>query len=135
MTMGFRYAHQASKAQPGKLAELIAKDKVLLVEFAARDAPACRLEHPVLSEILRRYADRLSVVQADVEGSPHDAEQFGVTAVPTFLLFVEGQEKMRLVGYQGFDDLAVAIDEALGAPGKQAPGAPGKDPALGAPGK
>ncbi|MGH9125638.1 MAG: thioredoxin family protein [Acidimicrobiales bacterium] len=125
--MGFRYAHKASHAAPGKLAELVAKDaaqdKVLLLEFAAADAPACRLEHPVLSEILRRYADRMSVIQADVESSPEDAEVFGVTAVPTFVLFVEGKERLRLVGYQTLDALTTAIDDASGEP-RQAPGEP-----------
>jgi thioredoxin 1 len=118
--VGFRYSHKASHATPGKLAEVVAehaaKDKVLLLEFAAADAPACRLEHPVLSEILRRYADRLSVIQADTESSPEDAEAFGVTAVPTFVLFVDGKERLRLVGYQTLEALTTAIDDALGAP-------------------
>jgi thioredoxin 1 len=111
--VGFHFTHKASIAEPGRLAEHVAAAKVVLVEFAAKDAPTCRLEEPILSKILRRYADRLSVVQADVESAPKDAEAFHVTAVPTFLLFIDGVEKLRLVGYQSFDELTQAVDKTL----------------------
>jgi thioredoxin 1 len=111
--VGFHLTHNAIMAQPGRLAEQVTAAHAVLVEFAERDAPACRLEEPILSQILRRYADRLKVVQADVEGSPSDAAAYAVTAVPTFLLFVDGKETLRLVGYQSVDMLTQALDEAL----------------------
>lgn len=111
--MGFHFVHKATEAEPGRLGQQVAAHPAVLVEFAAADAPACRLEEPILSQVLRRYADRLTVLQADVESSPADAEAYAVAAVPTFLLFVNGVEKMRRVGYQSMDDLTVALDEAL----------------------
>jgi thioredoxin 1 len=114
--MGFHFAHKATVATPGSLAEKVAGAHAVLVEFAERDAPACRLEAPILAKVLRRYSDRLSVLQADVESSSTDAATFAVTAVPTFVLFVEGVEKLRLVGYQSVDDLTRALDEALAPP-------------------
>ena len=101
---------------PGRLAQQIAAAKTVLVEFAAADAPACRLEEPILTQVLRRYADRLLVLQADVESSPSDAAAYAVSAVPTFLLFVHGVEKLRLVGYKSIDDLTRAIDGVLPPP-------------------
>jgi thioredoxin-like negative regulator of GroEL len=115
--VGFHFTHKATMAVPGRLAEQVAEAPVVLVEFAERDAPACRLEEPILSQILRRYADRLKVIQADVESSPADAAAFGVSAVPTFVLFVDGAEKFRLSGYQSVDTLTAALDEALPPPG------------------
>jgi thioredoxin 1 len=111
--LGFHFAHKGSGAPPGRLAERVGATPALLAEFVERDAPTCRLAEPILATVLRRYADRLSVVQIDVEGSPEDAAAFAVTAVPTFVLFVEGDEKMRLVGYQSFDVLTAALDKAL----------------------
>lgn len=110
--MGFHFTHKASIALPGHLASQVA-DGAVLVEFSERDAPACRMEVPVLDKILRRYPDRLRVLQADVENSPADAAAFAVGAVPTFLLFVDGVEKMRLVGYQSVDSLTASLDAAL----------------------
>jgi thioredoxin 1 len=111
--VGFHFSHKATTAQPGRLAERIAAGGALLVEFAEHDAPACRLQEPVLDQVLRHFADRLSVVQADVETSPADAAAFSVSAVPTFILFLDKVEKLRLVGYQSVDDLTRAVDEAL----------------------
>jgi thioredoxin 1 len=111
--MGFHFSHKATAARPGRLAERVAAGGTLLVEFAEHDAPACRLEEPILDQVLRRYADRMSVLQADVESSPSDAAAFAVTAVPTFLLFVEGAEKLRLAGYQSIAELTGAIDKVL----------------------
>lgn len=111
--MGFHFAHKATVAAPGRLAEQVASAPAVLVEFAERDAPACRLQEPVLSQVLRRYADRLKVVQADVETSPEDAAAYSVTAVPTFVLFLDGVEKLRLPGYQTVATLTEALDKAL----------------------
>jgi thioredoxin-like negative regulator of GroEL len=113
--VGFHFSHKANTAQPGRLAERVAAGGAVLVEFAEHDAPACRLQEPVLTQVLRHFADRLSVVQADVETSPADAAAFSVSAVPTFILFVDTVEKMRLVGYQSVDELTRAVDEVLAA--------------------
>jgi thioredoxin 1 len=111
--MGIHLVHKATNARPGRLADQVAQGGAVLVEFSERDAPTCRLEEPVLDKVLRRYADRMRVVQTDVEGSPADAAAYSIEAVPTFLLFVDGVEKMRLVGYQSADQLTRALDGAL----------------------
>jgi thioredoxin 1 len=112
--VGFHLLHKATTAVPGHLAEHVRTvPHPVLVEFANKDIPTCRMEEPVLAKILRRYADRLAVLQADVETSGPDAAELGVTAVPTFILFVDGTERMRLVGYQTLEQLTNALDQAL----------------------
>jgi thioredoxin 1 len=111
--MGFHFAHKPAGAGPHWLADLVAGGGPVLVEFTQRDAPTCRLEEPIMAKIFKRYADRLMMVQSDVDASPEDAATFAVTAVPTFVLFVEGMERERLVGYQSVDDLVRAVEEAL----------------------
>jgi thioredoxin 1 len=115
--MGYHFHHKATTAAPGRLADQLGLGGAVLVEFSERDAPACRLEEPILSQILRRYADRLRVLQSDVESSPADAATYAVEAVPTFVLFIDGVEKWRLVGYQSISELSHALDEALPASG------------------
>jgi thioredoxin-like negative regulator of GroEL len=113
--VGFHIHHKATKAKPGRLAELLSHYHVpVLVEFAEKDSPACRMEEPVLAQLLRRFPDQLAVVQTDTEASKEDVEQFGIAAVPTFVLFVDGKEKWRLVGYQSADQLIKQVEETLG---------------------
>jgi thiol-disulfide isomerase/thioredoxin len=113
--MGLHIVHKATSTGSGQLRQQLASGGAVLVEFAERDAPACRLEEPVLSKVLRRYVDRLHVLQADIEGSPEDAAAYGIEAVPTFVLFLDGVEKFRLVGFQSVDNLIEAIDLVLPA--------------------
>jgi thioredoxin 1 len=94
----------------------------VLVEFAERDDTVCRMEAPVLDKVLRRFADRLSVVQTDVGSHPAEADRYGITAVPTMILFIDGVEKLRVVGFRPVEELAAALEEAL-------PSAPSPPPA------
>jgi thioredoxin 1 len=117
--VGLLFHHKAVEAHPGHVAEILDRynDQYklpVLVEFAEKDAPACRMEEPVLNQVLRRFADRLAVVQADTASSPEDAERYGVAAVPTFILFEGGKEVWRLVGYQTADTLIKKLEETLG---------------------
>lgn len=111
--MGFHFGGKASADRPGRVAEEVASSKAVLVEFGERDAPACRLEAHVLSQLLSRYGDRLRVLHVDVRNAPSQADAYAVTAVPTFVLFVDGAETRRLVGFQSVEDLARGLDEAL----------------------
>jgi len=108
------FSHKVSVSAPGELQErLAAAPRPVLVEFAERDSPACQIEAPILEELGRRYAGRLEVVKVDVVASPDAVAEFKVQAVPTFVLFVGGQEGFRLIGFQDIDDLSQAVDAAL----------------------
>jgi thioredoxin-like negative regulator of GroEL len=110
----FHVFHKATKVKPGRLTEILGHYTVpVLVEFAEKDSPACRLEEPVLTQVLRHFADRLGVVQTDVLSSQEDAERFGVAAVPTFVLFVDGKERLRLVGYQTAEQLIKQLEQVI----------------------
>ena len=114
--MGFHFARKTTDAESDRLADELAAGGAVLVEFAQRDAPACRLEEAITAKVARRYDGRLRVLRSDVEESPGDAAAYSVTAVPTFVFFLEGLEKFRLVGYQSVDTLTRAIDEVLPKP-------------------
>ena len=114
--MGFLFPSKATLVPPGRLAEEVAAGGASLVEFVERDSPACRLEGPVIATVIERYASRLRVLKVDAAAAVGDAAAYRVTAVPTFLLFIDGVEKERLVGYQSADNLTRVLDGALPAP-------------------
>ena len=80
------------------------KSKVLesptpvLVDFFATWCGPCHAIAPTLEEISREMADRLTVVKVDVDESPDTASTYGVTSIPTLVLFKGGQEAWRRVG-------------------------------------
>ena len=42
---------------------------------------------------------KLKVAKVDVDANPQTAQQFGVMSIPTLIVFKDGREAARLVGY------------------------------------
>jgi len=70
----------------------------VLVDFTAAWCGPCQALAPVLEEISKEMAGRLSIVKVDVDDAPDAAAAHGVTAMPTLVLFKGGRETWRRVG-------------------------------------
>lgn len=70
-----------------------------LVDFWAEWCGPCRMIAPILEKIAAEYEGTLRVLRLDVQTNPRVTEQFGVTSIPTLILFVNGEAEERLVGY------------------------------------
>lgn len=77
--------------------DVLRADGPVLVDFHADWCTSCRLLDPVLNELARDWAGRLEVVKIDVEKHPTTADRYGVQSIPTLVLFVNGEEQLRLV--------------------------------------
>jgi thioredoxin 1 len=78
--------------------EVVDADGPVLVEFTADWCPPCRQLAPVLSAIAEEEADRLKVVQLDVDANPSTTLAYGVLAMPTLMVFRAGEPVKSLVG-------------------------------------
>ena len=85
----------------------------VLVDFYATWCGPCNALAPVLEEISKDLADRLAVVKVDVDESPEAASTFGVTSIPTLVLFKEGREAWRSVGAAPKRALVDALAKAV----------------------
>src|SRR5688572_16118413 len=70
----------------------------VLVDFFATWCGPCHAIAPTLEEISKAMAGKLSVVKVDGDESPDTAATYGVTSIPTLVLFKGGQEAWRRVG-------------------------------------
>lgn len=70
-----------------------------LVDFWAEWCGPCRMLAPVLEKIASELAGKLQVFRLDIQSNPKITDQFGVTSIPTLILFVNGEPEERLVGY------------------------------------
>jgi thiol-disulfide isomerase/thioredoxin len=88
-----------------------AHDRVL-VDFYTEGCSLCAGIEPVLGNVARAHED-LVVVSINPRDDPALIERFGITSVPTLLLFTNGTVTGRLAdGFQGGD----AIDAFLADP-------------------
>jgi thioredoxin 1 len=71
-----------------------------LVDFWAVWCGPCRMVAPVVEEIAYEYDGRLRVVKMDVDASPNTPRDLGIRGIPTLILFKDGVETKRLVGFR-----------------------------------
>ncbi len=93
-------------------AEVLESDVPVLVDFTAAWCPPCRVMHPVLED-LAADRDDVRIVQVDVDAEQATAARFGILSMPTFVLFRNGREALRLVGARPRRRLERELEAAL----------------------
>jgi thioredoxin 1 len=81
----------------------------MLVEFWAEWCPPCKLLAPLLDELANDFGKGLRVCKINADEHPELGARFDIMAVPTILLFVDGELVMRQVGAQSKARLIEAI--------------------------
>lgn len=94
--------------------EVLKADLPVLVEFTADWCGPCRQLAPVLSAIAGEEAERLKVVQIDVDTSPETTIRYNVLSTPTLLLFRAGEPVKSLVGVRPKRKLLLELSDAMG---------------------
>ena len=79
--------------------EVLQADKPVLVDFWAEWCGPCKMVAPVVEEIADEYGDKLKVCKVDVDSNQNTAADFGVMSIPTLILFEDGEESEKIVGY------------------------------------
>lgn len=88
-------------------------DKPVLVDLWASWCGPCRMLSPLVDQLAEEMDGRLSVAKVDFDENEAVAMKFGVSAIPTLLLFKNGELVGRSVGYVSMDQLKVFVSQAL----------------------
>ncbi|MBA4337046.1 thioredoxin [bacterium] len=86
---------------------------VVLVDFFATWCGPCKMLAPVIEELATEFVGKAKIAKLDVDQAGHVAGEFGVQSIPTIIIFKDGQEVDRMIGFQGKEVLMDHINNAL----------------------
>jgi len=68
---------------------------------------------PIIEQIADEYAGKAKICKLNTDEAKETAIEFGISAIPTIILFKNGQVQKKWVGLTSKKDLTQAIDNLL----------------------
>ncbi len=79
-------------------AEVLGADRPVLVDFWAEWCPPCKAMDPILDQLTVDLADKVKIVKLDVDSNPSTTVRYNVRAMPTLIVFKDGEPVDYKVG-------------------------------------
>ena len=93
--------------------ELISQEKLTLVDFSAEWCGPCKMLKPILSELKGKIGESANIIKVDIDKSPQTAKEYNIRAVPTLILFKNGNIVWRQTGALPANKLEEVITKYL----------------------
>lgn len=88
-------------------------DKPVLVDFFATWCGPCKMASPIIDELANEYEGKVIMAKLDVDENQESASTYGVMSIPTMIVFKDGKEVERKVGFGGRGAVEALINQVL----------------------
>jgi thioredoxin 1 len=90
--------------------EVLKSSRPILVDFWAEWCGPCKMIAPILDELATEYDGKVLIGKVNIDEHQSLAAQYGVRAIPTLLIFKQGQVAEQIVGLKSKRDLKASLD-------------------------
>lgn len=91
--------------------EVLKSELPVLVDFWAPWCGPCRAIAPVIEELAQEYEGKVKIVKMNVDENPSTPSKYGIRAIPTLILFKNGEVVSQITGAVAKSSLKNMIDQ------------------------
>ncbi len=94
-------------------AEVMNSSVPVLVDFWAPWCGPCRMLGPLIDELATANAGKVKVGKVNTDDNREISLRFGISSIPTIMIFKDGQLVKQFVGMTSKNDLQNALNSAM----------------------
>ena len=103
-----------SLTQENFSSEVLQSQSPVLVDFWAEWCGPCKMIAPILDELAEEYDGKVKIGKVNIDEQQGLAAEYGIRAIPTLLVFHQGQVAEQIVGLKSKRDLKASFDRVAG---------------------
>ena len=92
--------------------EVLNSSTPVLVDFWAEWCMPCRMLAPTIDELAKEFTGKVKVGKVDTDANKDAAMKFGISAIPTIILFKGGQVVRKFVGVTPKKEFVAELQKA-----------------------
>ena len=90
--------------------EVLKSEVPVLVDFWAEWCMPCKMLAPTIDKIANEYAGKVKVGKVDTDSNRDVSIKYGISAIPTVILFKKGEVAQKFVGLRKDQEFKAALD-------------------------
>ena len=90
--------------------EVLKSATPVLVDFWAEWCPPCKALGPTIDKLAKDYAGKVKVGKVDTDSNRDVSLKYGISSIPTILVFKNGQIAGKIVGFKKEADFKAVLD-------------------------